>query len=55
MGAASGAPAITIFVARDVAWDVNESAVLEAVTTHVVARVVCSTDPVIEHPVVEVV
>jgi hypothetical protein len=43
-----------MLVAEDAACAVKASSVLVAVTTQVVARVVCKTSPVIEHPEVEV-
>jgi molybdopterin-binding protein len=54
VGGASGVPEITILVGEDVVSPVKASAVLIAVTTHVVARLVCNNPDVIEQPVVEV-
>ena len=54
VGAVRGCPEITILVAKETDCAVKASAVLVAVTTQVVARVVCKTSPVIEQPEVEV-
>jgi hypothetical protein len=54
VGDVRGCAEITMLVAEDAACAVKASAVLVAVTTQVVARVVCKTSPVIEHPEVEV-
>jgi hypothetical protein len=54
VGEFRGCAEITMLVAEDAACAVKASAVLVAVTTQVVARVVDRTSPVIEHPEVEV-
>lgn len=54
VGEVKGCPEITMLVAKDAACAVKASAVLVAVTTQVVARVVVRTSPVIEQPEVEV-